>query len=448
MTVSRHHTRTLHLNVNVTGSGRHPGAWQLQDDPNLFVDVDFYTNIARIAERGTFDAVFLADLSAVPAEPPVDTYQALDNSVLLGALAVATERIGLVGTASTTFNDPFGLARRYATLDHVSRGRAAVNLVTTYSPTAALNFGLSALPDHRMRYRRAEEFVDVLGKLWDSWEDGAIVGDRLSKVFADGSKIHTIDHVGEFFSVRGPAVSPRSPQGRPLIVQAGSSEPGRAFGARAADAIFTTQTTLHGAQEFYRDIKSRASAHGRDPEQLFVLPGFFPVVGSTEAEATARKARLNELFDFDREIPRLAATLGLDPAELKLDREIPYEKVSSTENFAGSHGMLAATADLAFSERFTVRQLIQHSAGFHRQVVGTPEQVADHMEEWFLTRGADGFNLNFDVFPASLEIFVDHVVPELRRRGLFRSEYSGTTLREHFGIPVPPSRYALTVVPT
>lgn len=433
--------RELHLNVNVTGSGRHPGAWRLQDDPNLFVDVDFFTHIAKIAERGTFDAVFLADISAIPSEPPADTYQALDNSVLLGALAQATDRIGLVGTASTTYNEPFNLARRFATLDHLSRGRAGLNLVTTYSPRAAENYSRTDHPDHDARYDRAEEFANVLGKLWDSWEDGAVVGDRVSSTFAEGSKIHSIDHVGDHFSIRGPSLLPRSPQGRPVIVQAGSSEPGRRLGARVADAIFTTQTTQAGAQGFYQDMKSRALAFGRDPDHLLILPGFFPVVGSTEAEAKARKAQLNELIDFTREVPRLAATLGLEPSDLALDEEIPYDRVATSEGFAGSRGMLQATADLALSERLTVRQLILHSAGFHRQVVGAPEQIADHIEEWFRTRAADGFNLNFDAFPTSLEIFVDHVVPELRRRGIYRHEYTGSTLRDHLGLNRPANQY-------
>ncbi|WP_261554925.1 LLM class flavin-dependent oxidoreductase [Frankia tisae] len=433
--------RRLHLNVNVTGTGRHPGAWRLQDDPALFADIDFFVDIARIAERGTFDAVFIADVAAIPGEPPLEPYQALDNSVLLGGLALATEYIGLVATASTTYNDPFNLSRRIATLDHISKGRAAVNLVTTGSPNAAYNYGWDRHPDHPTRYARAEEFADVLNKLWDSWEDDAIVGDKVADRWVAGDRIHTIDHHGEHFHVRGPSIIPRSPQGRPVIFQAGGSEGGLNLGARVADAIFTTQTTLDSAQEYYSDIQARATGFGRGPDQPLVLPGFFPVVGSTEAAARARKAQLNELFDFTHEVPRFAAMLGLRSDDLQLDKEVPYDKVQFDAGYEGMHAMRRATYRLAVEGRLTVRELIQHSAGFHRQVVGTPEQVADHIEKWFRNRAADGFNLNFDVFPTGLEIFVDHVVPELRRRGLFRTEYTGITLREHLGLPRPDSQY-------
>jgi alkanesulfonate monooxygenase SsuD/methylene tetrahydromethanopterin reductase-like flavin-dependent oxidoreductase (luciferase family) len=249
--------------------------------------------------------------------------------------------------------------------------------------------------------------------------------------------------VGDHFSVRGPAVVPRSPQGQPVVVQAGSSEPGRQLGSRAADAIFTTQTTLAGAQEFYADMKRRAVAFGRRPEQFFIMPGFFPVVGSTEAEAHARKDELLAVYSFDREVDSLAAKLGLDRSDLDLDKPIPYERVAKADNaFNGSHGMLEGTIRLAKERNYTVRDLLLDNGGFHRQIVGAPEQIADHMQEWFEGRAADGFNLNFGVFPTDLSLFVDYVVPELRRRGIFRSEYTGATLRDHLGLPRPRSRYA------
>lgn len=434
-------SRELHLNVNITSIGRHPGAWRVLPDAAAFVDVDFYREIARIAERGTFDAVFLSDGVALPAEPPTEPYQSLEPTVLLTALAGVTERVGLIGTASTTYSDPFNLARRFASVDHVSRGRVALNVVTTYSPRAAANFGLDDAPDHDARYARAEEFVDVVVGLWDSWEDGAIVGDRARGIFVDGTRIHPVDHRGAHFAVRGPSVVPRSPQGRPVLVQAGASEVGKALGARTADVVFTAQTTHAGAREFRRDMRARASRHGRDPDHLVILPGLYPIVGSTEEEARRRKDELDALFDIDTEVRRFAGQLGIDPADLELDAELPYDRLGPVESFTGSRGFLVSTVSLARERGYTVRELLLSNGGAHRQVVGAPEQIADNIEYWFRTHAADGFNLNFDVFPTGLELFVDHVIPLLRRRGLFRSEYRGTTLREHLGLPRPRSRH-------
>ncbi|MBM2614226.1 LLM class flavin-dependent oxidoreductase [Actinoplanes sp. LDG1-06] len=433
--------RQLHLNVNITSIGRHPSAWRFLDDPAAFVDVEFFRTIARIAERGTFDAVFLSDGVALHREPPTEPYQSLEPTVLLTALAAVTEHVGLIGTASTTFNDPFNLARRFASLDHVSRGRVALNVVTTYSPRAAANFSSSEQPDHRARYARAEEFVDVVFGLWDTWEDGAIVGDRAGDVLTDGARIHTLDHKGHHFSVRGPGLVPRSPQGRPVLVQAGSSEAGKALGARVGDLIFTAQTTHAAAQEFYADMRARAAAFGRDPDHLVILPGLYPIVGSTEAEARRRKDELDALFSFDRELPRLADQLGVQPEDLRLDHELPYDKLAKVTDIRGSRGFFEATVKLSRERRYTVRELLLSNGGAHRQIVGAPEQIADSIEHWFRTRAADGFNLNFDVFPTGLELFTDHVVPELRRRGLFRHEYTGTTLRDHLGLPRPRSRF-------
>ncbi|MFC9876304.1 LLM class flavin-dependent oxidoreductase [Nocardia salmonicida] len=436
-------SRQLHLTVNLTGSARLPGGWRLQEDPELFVQFDFYNAIAQLAERGHFDAVFLPDPLALSGLPPTDPPQALDNIVLLGALAPVTTHVGLVATVSTTFNDPFSLARRISTLDHVSGGRAAINAVTTYSPQAAANFGGHPHPPHDVRYARAEEFIDVLFALWDSWEDGAIVGDRERAVFADAARIHTIDHSGEHFSVRGPGLVPRSPQGRPVLVQSGSSESGRALAGRVADVVFTFQETLSGAQQFYRDLKTRARRHGRSPDEIVVLPLLYPIVGATEAEARARKNELNSVFAIEREAHQLAGLLGLHPEDLALDRELPYatlEKVN--ENFNGSRGFVAATLELAYANGYTVRQLLEHNNGFHGQIVGAPEQIADHIESWFTGRAADGFNVNIDVFPGGLELFVEHVVPELVRRGIYRREYSGSTLREHLGLRRPANSFA------
>jgi FMN-dependent oxidoreductase (nitrilotriacetate monooxygenase family) len=437
--------RQLHLNVNITNIGRHPSAWRFLDDPAAFVDVDFYQRIARVAERGTFDAVFLSDGVALHQEPPTEPYQSLEPTILLTALAGVTEHVGLIGTASTTFNDPFNLARRFASLDHVSKGRVALNVVTTYSPRAAANFGSTEQLDHEARYSRAEEFVDVVVKLWDSWEDGAVVGDRARGTLTDGHLIHPIDHKGKYFAVRGPSIVPRSPQGRPVLVQAGSSEAGKSLGARIGDLIFTAQTTHAAAQEFYTDMRARAAGYGRDPDHLVILPGLYPIVGSTEVAARQRKDELDALFDFDRELPRLADQLGLDPAELRLDQELPYAKLSDVTDIKGSRGFFEATIKLSRERGYTVRELLLSNGGAHRQIVGAPDQIADSIEHWFRTRAADGFNLNFDVFPTGLELFTDHVIPALRRRGLFRHEYTGSTLRDHLGLPRPRSQYQAAV---
>jgi FMN-dependent oxidoreductase (nitrilotriacetate monooxygenase family) len=434
--------RTLHMNVNILDAGKHPGAWRFQDDPSSFIKIEYFKHIARVAERGTFDAVFLSDGLALHEEPVEKPWQALEPTVLLTALAGVTENVGLIGTASTSFNDPFNLARRFASLDHVSGGRSALNVVTSYSPRAGANFGMREVPDHEARYGRAEEFVDVLTELWDSWEDGAIVGDRALGVFADPARIHPINHEGPYFSVRGPLNVPRAPQGRPVLVQAGSSGVGKQLAARIADVVFTAQTTYEAGLAFYVEMKGRARRFGREPEHLVILPGLFPIVGGTEAEAQARKDELDGLFPFDRELPRLAAQLGLDPSDLRLDAELPYGLLGDVNQFTGSRGFFEATVELASRERLTVRRLLLRNGGGHRQVVGSPEQIADDIQYWFEGRAADGFNLNFDVFPSGLEAFVEQVIPVLRRRGLFRTEYTGSTLRDQLGLPRPRSQYA------
>jgi FMN-dependent oxidoreductase (nitrilotriacetate monooxygenase family) len=433
--------RQLHLNTNILDAGKHPGAWRAQDDPFSFVDIDYFLNIARISERGTFDAVFLSDGGGLHESVVTKPWQALEPSVLLTAIAAATEHIGLIGTASTTYNDPYNLARRFASLDHVSRGRAALNVVTSSSPDIAANYGIADFPDHVTRYGRAEEFVDVLLELWDSWEDGALVGDRVGDVFVDNARVHRIDHRGPHFSVRGPLCLPRGPQGRPVLVQAGSSQVGKSLAARIADIVFTAQTTFPASREFYDEIHRLAEGFGRPPESVVILPGLFPIVGGTEEEAWRRKAELDALFPFDRELPRLAHQLGLDPDDLRLDELLPEHLASGGDLSTRSQGFFEATVRLARSERLTVRDLLLSNGGGHRQVVGSPEQIADDIELWFRERAADGFNLNFDVFPSGLEAFVEHVVPELRRRGIFRSEYTGSTLRGHLGLERPPNRF-------
>ncbi|KLL12755.1 monooxygenase [Protofrankia coriariae] len=432
----------MHLNANVLASGRHDAAWRLSDNPRSVDDVDAFCEIARIAERGTFDAVFFADGPQLAADFDRRPWHSLDPVVLLAAMARATERVGLVATASTTFNEPYEVARRFATLDHVSGGRAAWNIVTSQSDDAAANFGHPRMPGHAERYARAEEFVDVVVKLWDSFEDEALLADPVTGRYADPARVHRIDHVGPAFRVRGPLNVPRAPQGRPMIVQAGDSGPSRRLGARWADALFTVQRTCTEAQAFYAQLKGLAAANGRDPDSLVILPGLYTVVGSTQAEARRRREEMDALLDLDVQVALLAERLNVDPQRLTLDRPLP-DDIDGQGGAGITSGFVENILREARRENLTVRQLLgRNPFGGHRLVVGTPEQIADNMERWFRGRAADGFNLNMDAYPSGLELFVDHVVPELRRRGLFRTAYEGVTLRSHLGLPRAPSRYA------
>ncbi len=432
--------RELHLNTNVLNSGKHDHGWRLQDDPLSYLDIGYYQHCAQVAERGTLDALFLADGLAIGPEAGARPWNSLEPTVVLAAIAAVTERVGLVATASTTFNEPYNLARRFASLDQISGGRAAVNIVTSLDARSAANFSLERHPDGAERYARAEEFVDVLIKLWDSWEDGALVADQKSGVFTDVTRVHAIDHRGDHFSVAGPLNVPRPPQGRPVIVQAGSSEAGRALAARTADALFTVQNTFEEAQVFYREIKDRARRFGRDPEQVLILPGLLPIIGSTEAEAQTRLEELDSFIDFDRERERFEARFGFPAGSLELDQPISADLLDSLD-VRGSTGFFDGMRNLATRSGLTVRELVSANGAGHRQVVGAPEQIADTIEHWFNERAADGFNLSGDYFPSGLELFVDHVVPELRKRGIFRHEYAGTTLRDHLGLSRRASQY-------
>ncbi len=437
-------SRQMSIGMNILGLGGHGAAWRVGEaPPSALTGIDYFQNIARISERGTLDAIFLADGPALGGDVARQPAGRLEPTVLLTAVALATKYIGVIATASTTYNDPFNLARRFASLDHISGGRAAWNAVTNAGDAAAQNFGLAGAPLHVDRYDRADEFLEVAIKLWDSWEDDAIVADRVAGRFADPKKVHEIDHVGRHFSVKGPLNVPRSPQGRPVLVQAGSSEGGKALGSRHADAIFTTQTTLEDGQAFYREMKERARKWGRDPEGLKIMPGISTVIGSTEEEARRRCDALDAYQGEEGLAGQVAMRLGIPVKELDLDAELPWHRLGGVKEFEkGSHGFLEAQINLARRERLTVRQLSRRIRSGHRLVVGGPEQIADTMEEWFRAGAADGFNLMPDMFPSGAEIFVEQVVPILRKRGIFRHEYTGTTLRHHLGLPRPASQYA------
>jgi len=430
--------RQLHLNAFLRNIGQHEAAWRLPaSDVKAITDVSHYINLARIAERGLLDAIFFADHPVLKDRTEDRPFDALDPTTLLAALSTVTTHIGLVATASTTYNDPYNLARRFATIDHLSRGRAGWNIVTTANADAAANFGGAVHPDPTARYDRAAEFIDVAIRLWDSWQDDAIVGDKQAGVFADGQRIHHVNHQGAHFQVRGPLEVPRPPQGRPVLFQAGSSAPGKDLAARYAEAIFTAQPELEGAQAFYREVKEKVRTHGRDPGQVQILPGLSVFVGSTHAEALALQETFESLTLPSYGLAQLNRITGLDYGEDDLDRT--FELPSHYDMPGDLKSRVGLLQGIAQSERITVRQLLRRlSAGRgHRILAGTPEQIADDIGTWFHGGAADGFNLIPPALPASLESFVDHVIPELQKRGLFRREYTGSTLREHLGLQRP-----------
>lgn len=432
----------LHLNLFLMGVGHHEAAWRHPaSDPSDLADISHFQSLAREAESAGFDSVFLAD--GVEARP--DTAHSLASHfepfTLLAALATVTSRIGLIGTVSTGFSEPYNLARQFASLDHISHGRAGWNIVTSAGDLAARNFNRSANQEHAVRYERADEFLDVVTALWDSWDDDALRLDRGTGTFADPAKVRTIDHVGKHFQVRGPLNIPRAPQGHPLLVQAGSSQDGRGFAARWAEAVFTAQQTLAEGQEFYADLKARAAALGRDADQVVILPGIVPVIGSTEAEAHALDRELDELIVPQRAVSVLSDVLGVDLRDHPLDAPLPPLPPVAAIN--GAKSRFELIRDLAERDRLTLRQLVGRLGGGrgHQVVVGTPEQIADHIEQWYRLGAADGFNVMPPLLPSGLTAFTEQVVPILRTRGLFRSAYEGSTLREHYGLARPQNRY-------
>ena len=434
--------KTLHLNAFLMTTGHHEASWRLpESDPEAGTDIDHYIRLAQTAERGGFDSIFFADGPSLRAEVGRRPAGNLEPLTLLSALAVATQRIGLIATASTSYNSPYNLARRLSSIDHISRGRVGWNVVTTAGADAARNFGLDELPAHRTRYERAEEFLEVVQGLWQSWDDGAVLGDKESGVWGDAEKVSAINHEGRFFKVAGPLNIPRSPQVYPLIVQAGSSESGKELAAKFAEAVFTAHQWLDDAIAFAADVKNRALKHGRNPEHVKILPGIVPVIGATEAEAQAKDEELDRLIRPEFALAQLAQTLRVSPDELSLDRQLPAD-LPAEDEIEGAKSRYTLIVDLARREGLTARELIGRLGGGrgHRTVAGTPEQIADAIEEWFRAGAADGFNIMPPSLPGGLDDFVDTVVPILTRRGLFRHDYETTTLRGHYGLPTPGQR--------
>ncbi|TXH76043.1 MAG: LLM class flavin-dependent oxidoreductase [Lysobacteraceae bacterium] len=434
----------MHLGAMLYPTGYHVAAWRDPDvPPRAGIDFAHLSAMARAAERGKFDFVFLADSLAVRgrdlqalSRTAIRYIGQFDPLTLLPALAVVTERIGLVGSASTTYNDPYHIARKLASIDHISGGRAGWNLVTSQNEDEAFNFGADAHPPHAERYRRAAEFTDVLKGLWNSWEDDAFVNDKASGQYFDPDKVHVLGHRGAFFSVRGPLNVPRPPQGFPVLVQSGSSEDGKDLAARMAEVVFTAQPTIEEARAFYADVKARIARNGRDPAEVKVLVGAFPYVGRTRQEAEDKRARLSALIDPAVALSLLATQLGSDVSNHPLDGPLP-EELPDTNQGKSRRALLI---EMARRERMTIRQLCEFVAASrgHWTLMGDPGEIADQMQTWVREGAADGFIVMPPTLPDGLVSFVDLVIPELQRRDAFRREYAGTTLREHFGLRRPP----------
>lgn len=437
--------KQIKLGMFLRPAGHHLAAWRHPNaQADAGVNIARFVEVAKIAERGCFDMLFSAD--SATANSVFDenglrrmAYVAwIEPFTLLAALASVTQHIGLVCTASTTFEEPFSLARKFASLDHVSHGRAGWNLVTSGNHTAALNFSRDEHMAKDQRYIRAREFAEVVMGLWDSWDDDAFERNRESGIFFDPKKMHTLNHVGDHFKVKGPLNVARSPQGRPVLVQAGASDDGKQLAAETAEVVFTATPTIEEGRAFYSDLKSRMAAFGRAPDELKIMPGFFVTVGDTQAEAHEKREVLQRLIHPEVGIALLSQRMGLDLSDFDVDGplpEVPQDKVISSR--------VTLLVDMARRENMTIRQLYTQIAGGrgHYDICGTPEHIADVMQEWFETGAADGFNVMPPVFPDSLSDFVDKVVPELQRRGLYRTRYEGTTLRENLGLSRPASRY-------
>ncbi|UGT43132.1 LLM class flavin-dependent oxidoreductase [Nocardia yamanashiensis] len=435
--------KQLHLNAFLMSTGHHEASWRLpESDPHANTKIEHYVRLAQIAERGKLDSIFFADSPVLFGDTGRRPAGKLEPTVLLTAIAVQTEHIGLIATASTSYNSPFNLARRFASVDWVSGGRVGWNIVTTAGADAARNFGLDDVPDHKLRYEKAAEFVDVTTKLWDSWEDDAVLADKESGIHTDPDKVRKIEHEGRFFKVAGPLNVPRTPQGYPVLVQAGSSEDGKEFAARYAEAVFTAQQTIEDGLEFYTDLKRRAIAIGRDPDTIKILPGIVPVIGDTPEHARELDAELERLISPEYAKQQLARTWGIPVEDLDLDSELPAD-LPTEDEIQGAKSRFTLIVNLARRERLTLRQLIGRLGGGrgHHTFAGTAEQVADTIEEWFTRGAADGFNIMPAVLPSGLDRFVDEVVPILQRRGLFRTDYTETTLRGHYGLERPVNQF-------
>jgi FMN-dependent oxidoreductase (nitrilotriacetate monooxygenase family) len=438
-------TRQLHLNLFIHGRGHHEASWRHPaSSPLALTDIRYYQDLAQRAEAALFDSVFLADQLALGDDATQAARTWLEPVTVLAAIAVATTRIGMIATCSTTYTEPFNLARQFGSLDHISNGRVGWNIVTSWLATAAANYGSAGQVSHADRYARGEEFMAVVKALWDSWAEDAVIDDRTRGRYAKPDRIRPINHAGSYYQVAGPLNLPRSPQGRPVFVQAGSSDTGRRFAARHAEAVFTAHLEKATAQEFYADLKALTAAEGRSPEAVLILPGLSPMIAATEAEAQHLARELNELSDPDVGRKRLSGRFGgHDFSHLPLDRPLTPEDFPPPSSVEAARSRTEVILNLVRRESPTLRQLLGTLAGArgHFTFAGTPEQVADLIEDWFNDGAADGFNIMPPLLPSMLDVFSAEVIPILQRRGLFRTAYAGTTLREHYGLPWPQSAF-------
>ena len=430
--------RQMHLGVFVLGTGNHSAGWRYEGAATSSCELPVIQDIARTAERGKFDLVFVSDgLVMDPGDHP-SFLNRFEPTTLISVLSACTKHVGLGATVSTSFSEPYNVARTFASIDHISGGRAAWNVVTSSQPRAALNFSRERHTEHERRYEIANEFVDVVRGLWDCWEDGAIVADKESGQYIDASKVRPLDHRGRFFQVKGPINMARCPQGHPVIIQAGGSPSGLDLAARTADVVFSVVQELESAKMAYADLKGRLAKYGRTPDQLALLPGMMPIIGRSEAEARDKLSRLQSWLTPANALVLVSGRIGYDVTGFPLDGPVPAPPPGED----GSQTFHKVLFEAARRENMTLRDLYNLTAAArgHWVVCGTPARIADTLEEWFVEGAADGFNVLPPYFPGGFDDFVDLVVPELQRRGLFRREYEGRTLRDHFGLaPVPAS---------
>jgi FMN-dependent oxidoreductase (nitrilotriacetate monooxygenase family) len=430
--------------------GGHQAGWRHPDaEPNALMDFELMSRLAQTAERGKMDAVFFPDSAGMAGSTSLDEGNLsrtrrgrcvyIEPATLLAGLAARTSHIGLIATMTTTYNEPFHVARRFASIDHISGGRAGWNLVTSQIEDESWNFGREKHADHSARYDRAAEFYGVVAGLWDSWDDDAFVLDKDNGVYFDAAKLHLLRHTGRHFNVRGPLNITRSPQGRPVVAQAGSSDAGRDLAARTADLVFTAQLSLGDAQDFYADVKARAARYGRAPDAIKILPGLTTIVGRTQAEADEKFAWLASMLPDDIAVAALERLTG-DVDLMQHDLDGPLPALPPSNSARGRQKMLTDLSDAGMTIRQIARRFAVGSG--HDAIAGTPAVIADHMGLWLEAAAADGFNIMSPYLPGPLEEFVDLVIPELQARGLFRTEYEGRTLRENLGLPTPASRYA------
>ena len=437
--------RMMSLGLLLHATGSHPASWlDPSSKPDGSTDIGHYTRMAQIAEAAKFDLFFIADTPAartsnLHAWSRYPMFMNVFEPVpLLSAIAMGTSRIGLGGTTSTSFTEPYNLARQFASLDHISAGRAAWNVVTSANDYAARNFGLDKLPPHDRRYEKAREFIQVVQALWDTWEDDAFIRDRSTGVYFDPTKQHVVDHDGPFFKVHGALNIARTPQGQPVIIQAGQSEDGKEFAAATAEIVFASANTLAKAQAFYSDLKGRLAKFGRTPDQVKILPGISPIVAETKEQADRKYEYLQSLVHPEVGRQFLAEDLEADLQGLPLDQPIPADRIPKKSNL---HQAYFAHIVEMIDEGLTLGEIARRYNRGRNVVRGTAKDVVDSMEEWFHGGGADGFMFSPQTVPDGLEQFTRLVVPELQRRGLFRTEYTGTTLRDHVGLSRPANRH-------